>query len=157
MARGISGSFTWTSEEIYTKTGFYVGPASPNPSMEEISYLVIRVQDEKSSKLCQEIERMSKINGGIIINSSAGIERGFSSDFHTGLFHENCRCRLIVKPRALYRELDVLDYEMAAGSTSLSYNAMSRAEKNLEISTLKSSVGYRNSTRGIMLINSIRG
>jgi hypothetical protein len=147
--------FYWTAEEIRTKTGFYVGPASSNPDASEISFLVLRVRDERSSELCKTIERMSFSNGGIVFRGGNPTEAGFSSDYYTGLFHENCRCRLIIKPRALQNELDVLDFEMAANSSVLSYNEQYRAERKLEESQFKqyTSPPFRNRVREINSIN----
>lgn len=137
MPRVNSSSFTWTTEEIRTKSGFLVGPAGQNPDESELSYLVLRVDDERSSKLCKDIEQMSNSNGGIIIRGSSitaddALAMGFSSSYHTGLFHDNCRCRLVIKPKALYGAVDELDFMMAAGSTAISYSQQYRARKNLE-------------------------
>jgi hypothetical protein len=152
-----NSQFYWTSEEVLTKSGFYVAPANANPASEEISFLVVRIDDERSSDLCKKIERMSLSNGGIVFRGDGGaaIEAGFSSAYHTGLFHENCRCRLIVKPRSLQDELDVLDFEMAANSSVLSYNEQYRAEKKLEDSQFKqyTSPSFKSRVREITSIN----
>jgi hypothetical protein len=147
MARARSSSFYWTTEEIFTNTGFYVGPAHPNPDADEISFLVLRIDDSRSSNLCKQIEKMSQSNGGIVIRGgSLGVDSamflGFSNAYHTNLFHNNCRCRLIIKPKALYGELDRLDFQMAAGSSAISYNQEFRARQNLESSVFEKSKNF---------------
>ena len=152
-----NSQFYWTSEEIYTKSGFYVGPADSSPDPEEVVFLVLRVKDERSSELCKKIEEMSQSNGGIVIRprTYSVLNSGFGSDYYSGLFHENCRCRLIIKPKALYREIDELDFQMAAGKSSVSYNELYRAEKNLEESQFKqyTSPSFQNRVRDIMSSN----
>jgi hypothetical protein len=137
MARTISSSFTWTTEELRTKTGLLVGPASSNPDAAELSFLVVRMDDDRSSRLCKDIERMANSNGGIVFRGSASIvdssiSAGMTGGYHTGLFHDNCRCRLLIKPNAFYGEIDELDFMMAASSSAISYNQQYRAKQNLE-------------------------
>lgn len=134
-----SSGFTWTTEEISTKTGITLGPANANPDSEELAYLVVRVDDERSSDLCKEIERMSRTNGGIVFRSgeSEALSRGMGGGTHTHLFHDNCRCRLIIKPQAMYGAIDELDFMMAAGTSALNYTQQLRAEKKLESPVLQ--------------------
>lgn len=159
MAKTRSSSFTWTTEEVMTKTGFLVGPAHPNPEAEEISYLVLRMDDEKSSNLCKEIERMSKSNGGIVIRGASitaddALALGFSGGYHTNLFHDNCRCRLIIKPKAMYGAVDELDFMMAAGPSALSYTQQSRARKHLESSVYERSQAFEYKAKIQSIISS---
>jgi len=147
VQRAKSGSFTWTTEEIRVKTGFLVGPANKNPASNEISYLVLRMNDERSSNICKEIEAMSRTNGGIVIrggsvSEESALSMGFSSSYHTGLFHENCRCRLIIKPTAMSGLIDELDFSMASGTSAMSYNAQYTAQKRLEEPVLKKAQAF---------------
>jgi hypothetical protein len=157
-----SSSFTWTTEEIRTKTGFLVGPGNKNPAAEEITYLVLRIDDERSSTLCREIERMSRTNGGIVIRVGSISEQdvlsmGFSSAYHTHLFHENCRCRLMLRPKAMAESIDELDFMMAAGPSAMSYNTQYEAEKKLEASVLTRAKAfeYRAAIQKVVSINKL--
>jgi hypothetical protein len=156
-------AITWTSQEIPTKSGFYVAPANSNPASEEISFLVARIDDERSSDLCKKIEQMALSSGGITIRSGAisreaAMFAGFGSGYYSGLFHENCRCRLVVKPKALYEQTDVLDLEIAAGNNSVTYNELFRLEKKLEKNLFKQfvSMEFRNRLKDIMSFNFLR-
>jgi hypothetical protein len=134
-----SSGFTWTTEEISTKTGITLGPANANPDSEELAYLVVRVDDERSSDLCKEIERMSRTNGGIVFRNgeSEALSRGMGGGTHTHLFHDNCRCRLVLKPQAMYGAIDELDFSMAVGPSALNHTQQMRAQKKLEAPVLQ--------------------
>jgi len=71
-----------------------------------MKYLVLRQKDERSSDLCSRIERLASSRGGLEFPFRID---GYKYDeevalrnvaeknhsYHTGLFHENCRCHLI--------------------------------------------------------------
>lgn len=126
-----SNDFAWTLSEIRTYQGFFVAPQGANLDRQQNSYLVLRYDDERSSDLCRQIENMADQQGGIIVDDPSVLSRGFSSSYRTGLFHRNCRCRLIPKPKSLSDKIDALDELMATQDTSLSNNEISRLRETL--------------------------
>lgn len=132
-----SSQFHWTATEIPTYQGFYVASGNKNYATDELRFLVVRYKDDRSSALCQRIEEMSMSQGGIVIYDESAIRRGFSSDYRTGLFHKNCRCRLIPKPQAFGDRVDELDFQVAAGMSSINASELSRLEGKLTESTYK--------------------
>jgi len=70
-----------------------------------MKYLVLRINDERSSEICKEIEERAIVNGGLEFpfrhngqyyeESDAINNLGKESTVRTGLFHPNCRCHLI--------------------------------------------------------------
>lgn len=154
--RRLTNSFTSTSSEIKAHKDFYVGPGSQqNPHRKEVTFLVLRINDERSSDLCKRMEQMAFSNGGLDIKDEDAIKRGFSSEYRTRLFHDNCRCRLIIKPSALGDQADYIDFQMAAGKTAISSAALSRAKKELSEDLIDdySSESYQQRIRHVMDIN----
>jgi hypothetical protein len=116
-----SSDFYWTVNEIQTKQGFYVGPGNKDYDEDEVRFLVLRYQDERSSKLCQDIDNMARSNGGVVIYDQSAIKKGLSAEYRTGLFHENCRCRLVPKPKAIEenKQIDETDFMMSIRSSAI--------------------------------------
>lgn len=88
-------------------------------------YMVIRIDDERSSHLCRAIESYALENGGLVFPFSfAGnyydsntLNAGLSTygETHTKVFHENCRCSLVPMHEDTvwkYRQPDSLDVRM---------------------------------------------
>lgn len=149
-------SFSNTSSEIKAYTDFYVGPGNQqSPGSKEVKFLVLRYNDERSSELCKKMEQMALSNGGIDIKDEDAIKRGFSSNYRTRLFHDNCRCRLIIKPEPLGDQTDYIGFQMAAGKTSISSAAISRAKKELSEDLMDdySSESYQQRITNVMSIN----
>lgn len=128
-----SNDFYWTVNEIQTKQGFYVGPGNKDYDEEQEKFIVLRYQDERSSKLCRDIDNMSRSNGGIVIYDQSAIAKGLSSEYRTGLFHSNCRCRLVPKPKPMEKtkELDNVDFMLAIRDSAVSTNHRSRLKEFL--------------------------
>lgn len=154
--RRLTDKFASTSSEIKAYQDFYVGPGhQQDPQRKEVTFLVLRVDDERSSELCKKMEQMAFSNGGLDIKDEDAIRRGFSSEFRTRLFHDNCRCRLIIKPSALGDQTDYIDFQMSAGKTAISASAISRAKKELSEDLMDdyASESYQQRIRHVMDIN----
>lgn len=128
-----TNDFYWTVNEVKTKQGFYVGPGNKDYEEDEQRFLVLRYQDERSSKLCEDIDNMSKANGGIVIYDQSAIGRGLSGEYRTGLFHENCRCRLVPKPKAFdeNKQIDETDFLLSIQDSSIRENERVRLREFL--------------------------
>ena len=92
-----------------------------------MKYMIVRIEDERSSDICKEIETKAQREGGLTFPFSIGphrygtetIEKAMRStgDYHTHLFHENCRSHLVPvseESNLLYpgKELDDVDKAM---------------------------------------------
>lgn len=148
-----SEDFAWTLSELRTYQGFYVAPQGPNPEREQTSYMVLRYDDERSSELCRQIENMADQQGGIVFDDPSAVKRGFSSSYRTGLFHRNCRCRLIPKPKALPDQLDELDELMATEDSSLANNEISRLREEMPEDVLEKYLSPEFQRRKRMVIS----
>jgi len=126
-----SSSFFWTSSEIQAPNGLFVAPGDKNPDPEELTFLVLRVRDGSSHRVCQSIDDMAASNGGIVIYDKSAVARGLSGEFRTRLFHQNCRCRLILRPKVFMDKVDELDMLMATSDSSVRYNEFVRAKNRL--------------------------
>lgn len=151
----VSREFTWTASEIKTYTGFYVAPGNQNPERDEVTYLVVRRRDDASSELCKSIEEVSLSAGGIVIRDQDAVRRGFSSEYRTQLFHPNCRCKLVIKPKAFGDSTDYLAFSMAVSGGSISDAEMSRIRSSLNEDLLERyrSYEYRRSVKDIFYGN----
>lgn len=154
MARPAEG-YEWTATEVQTHSGFTVGTGNKNPDKEETRFIVLRYDDERSSKLCRDIEAMSKSSGGIIIKDESAIKRGLSSTYRTNLFHRNCRCRLILKPKATPEEVDDFDVDMSVKDTAIARTELGRAEKLLgpDFAKKYTSFKYQKRLEMVMEVN----
>lgn len=152
MARPEEG-YEWTATEIQTHSGFTLGVGNKNPDKEETRFIVLRYDDERSSKLCKDIEAMSKSNGGIIINDQEAIKRGLSNLYRTNLFHKNCRCRLVLKPKSTPDEVDDVDIKMSVKDTAISRTELGRAEKLLGPDFAKKYTSFKYQKRLEMVMN----
>lgn len=92
-------------------------------------YMVLRVDDERSSDICKTLEAYAMENGGLEFPFSyngkyydsntlnAGLET--YGEIHTKVFHENCRCSLVpISSDTVWkhRPPDYLDMEMMISS-----------------------------------------
>jgi len=153
-----SADFFWTAAEIRTQSGFHVAPGHQNPNKEETTYLVLRYRDGTSSKLCAQIEAMALSSGGIVIYDSGAISRGFSGEYRTGLFHRNCRCRLMPKPKGIMTpEIDRTDMQMAVGDSSLAKNEADRFRETApdDVYDKFNSADYRQRVNNVFNLNMI--
>lgn len=150
-----SPQFTWTASELKTYSGFYVAPANKNPDENELKFLVVRYQDERSSDLCKEIEAMSFSQGGIVIRDKGAISRGLSNEYYTNLFHSNCRCRLVLKPDAFDDSIDAMDFEMAAGNSIFRemQARKSRGKLSEDLMSKYTSFDYQKSVQNVIDVN----
>lgn len=148
--------YTDTSSKLKTFQNFYVAPGNQHdPENKEVKFLVLRYNDERSSALCKQIEEMARSNGGIYIQDENAIKRGFSSSYRTQLFHENCRCRLVIKPRFMGNVIDDLSFSLAAGNSSLSNAAVYRGKRELAEDLMDDyeSESYKQRVYNVMSIN----
>lgn len=70
-----------------------------------MKYMIIRIEDERSSDICKSIEEKAEREGGLTFPFSIGkyrydnevLEKGMMStgDYYTNLFHENCRSHIV--------------------------------------------------------------
>jgi len=125
-------------KSIKLKSGADIKGFSSNYSSKsrKMSFIVVRYRDERSSEICKRIEEMSLKQGGIVLGnndeSQELLEKAFSSDYRTELFHKNCRCRLVPKPKSMTGPLDDFDLSMIVNETAISYSSKTRLKKNLK-------------------------
>lgn len=155
MATRAAKGYEWTSAEVQTLQGFYVGPGNKNVDTEEPTFLVVRYQDERSSDLCKQMEAMAFSQGGLVIKDQGAIQRGLSTEYRTGLFHNNCRCRLVIKPKATGEETDETDLTIASTENALSNSELERATQFLGEKMAKkyTSFGYRKRVANVLDVN----
>jgi hypothetical protein len=94
-----------------------------------MKYMVLRIDDERSSELCKAIEAYAMEEGGLEFPFSfegnyydsntlnAGLET--YGEYHTKVFHENCRCSLVpISNETIWkhRPPDYLDMHMMIDS-----------------------------------------
>lgn len=159
MSNRPATGYEWTATEVQTLQGFSVGAGNKHHDEDQPTFLVVRYQDERSSELCKEIEAMSFSSGGIVINSQAAISRGLSSEYHTHLFHSNCRCRLVLKPKATPDVTSSEDFILATQDSSLAVTEQQRAANVLGQDFLDgyTSFDYQKSVSRAIDSNSSKG
>ena len=106
-----------------------------------MKYMIIRIKDEHSSKICDEIEKEILNSGGIkfpfkSIKSGKtyrkdDLEKGLdTSSYRTGLWHKHCRCHLVPISEETSKRIkntkrwDILDEQLSM------YGATSQVAKN---------------------------
>lgn len=150
-----TSKFFWTSSEFQSPNGVTVGPGHMNPDPNELTFMVLRVRDGSSHRICERIEALAASSGGVVIYDKSAVARGFSGEFRTRLFHQNCRCRLIIKPKIFMGKTDELDLIWATSDSSVKYNEFVRAKQSLseELQKLVESPKYNRRINDVLAIN----
>lgn len=102
-----------------------------------MKWMIVRIKDERSSDICKAIEGKALMEGGLEFPFRIGafqytdnvVTRALntSGQYHTNLFHDNCRCHLVPvneSDTVLYpgKQLDEID-EMMLVNSAYSYSA----------------------------------
>jgi 23S rRNA-/tRNA-specific pseudouridylate synthase len=150
-----TNDFFWTSSEFQAPNGVTVGPGNKNPDPEELTFMVLRVRDGSSHRICERIDALAASSGGIVIYDKSAVARGFSGEFRTRLFHQNCRCRLIIRPKVFMDKTDELDLIWATSDSSVRYNEFARAKQQLseKLQKLVESPKYSRRISDVLAIN----